>query len=1457
MTNKQRILIVDDDESIIQLITCILTNSNFEIVGSVANGGDAIIVASKVTPDLVLMDICLAGAMDGIEAATLIRSQSATPVVFLTDTDNNVILCNAQACEPYGFVMKPLKPAILVATITSALHLHALEKGYERTQGELQKSKSDLEMQNEELRVIQQDLSSSRGHYYSLFDRAPIGYLSLDEQLRILEINQTAFTLLGEEKSHLINQPLSRYIRASDLNIYHSHQVRLLRTGVAQTCELRLIRTDGNTVWVLMESAVTDFHDSDSVFHVVLRDISECKRVEQELRKVAKAVEQSPATVVITATDGTIQYVNPKFTEMSMYTSAEVLGKNIKIIKSGNTPESIYKNLWSTISAGHEWRGTLLNTKKNGELYWESISIAPIINELGEITNYIAVKEDISERILIENTQTFLLQNTAMNSQMDFFQAIAAHLATNLQMDYVRIDQLDENCTTARSVVIYHDGDFKPIGEYELTGTPSAVVIEDTFCMVPDGVCQQFPKDQSLRSIGAQSYVGAILSNSHGKPIGIIAVVGQIPLVKKRLVESMVKLVAIRVAGEFERSALEIERKNVETTLQESAERHSTILRTAMSGYWAVDSSGHLLEVNEAYCQMSGYSEQELLNMQISDLDAIGTQAEILAHIQKIYIQGSDRFESRQRRKDGSQFDVELSVKIQSGGGQWLIVFIQDISERKRSEVKLRRELDLHAALTGLYAPLMKSQISITEITDIIHHWACRLTQSEHGFVSTTNDPQSNMEFIKEFKDRIPVNAALSVPVFIGSDLVGQIAVANSSRPYDDNDMESISRLAEYFAIAIKRLNDEEELLVSETRFRTLVQHIDEYIYSVEYQSGIPIAIYHSPQSTKVTGYSPQEYLENPDLWVHMIYEDDRKLVLEYLANIRAGKDLPSIEHRIVQKSGMVRWVINHCTVELDKSGNLVRSEGFIIDINDRIQYVEGLQKAKHAAELANRAKSEFLASMSHELRTPLNAIIGFSQILERNYTEPLTEHQRDYVGLINASGNHLLAMINDLLDLAKIEAGKFEIDKQPFDLEQMVRAFPDAMNAIAHKKGIRLDCSIANPLGQLNADAVRIRQILYNLLSNAIKFTESGKRVGIEARGEGEYVWLTVWDEGVGINKFEQDRIFRPFEQIRSHNTNTQGTGLGLSITKNLVELHSGVIELESSPGKGSRFSVKLPGRIMSSETSSQNLTQTSPIISFNDRQYSGLILVVEDNPTNQELMVAIFEPLGIQFQLASSGEQAIEIAGTTKFDLIFMDINLPGIDGICAQKRIREVQKEYIPIIALTAHSMKEDVSHFLAEGMDAVLSKPFDLTLLMQLLDKYLVPSIKKPVNAEDSHNSPDNQYDAQAVASSFGIPLDRFQFIIESFFTSSMEPQMLSLESAILDADSKAIASAVHKLRGAVATLKFTSCIDILDTMRSSEYGAVAEHVALFRQLKNELEFMQQLLRPVDSPQIPSS
>jgi PAS domain S-box-containing protein len=547
-------------------------------------------------------------------------------------------------------------------------------------------------------------------------------------------------------------------------------------------------------------------------------------------------------------------------------------------------------------------------------------------------------------------------------------------------------------------------------------------------------------------------------------------------------------------------------------------------------------------------------------------------------------------------------------------------------------------------------------------------------------------------------------------------------------------------------------------LAASQQKYYTLIQSIPGVVW--EYDLELDRFSFVSDHAAALLGYPVEQWLSQPDFWRRRIYAADLDTTMQVYDNAIRNRQNCEFEYRLVTADDRLVWVYDISTPVFDRDGNLIATTGLLIDItekqaalHDRQQAEINLQQTNERLESTNqellrvtRLKDEFLATMSHELRTPLNAILGMSECLQAEIFGSLNERQSKSIGMIERSGQHLLSLINDILDVSKIAAGKLELEISEVAISHLCNSSITFVKQQADRQQIQLHLDLPTQIGKISVDRRRMVQVVINLLSNAVKFTPKGGQVTLGASiaapalsrsTQRDWICLAVTDTGIGISPTDRDKLFQPFIQVDSSlNRQYEGTGLGLALVKQIVELHGGYVTLESELGQGSCFSVYLPytptkGELLADTETADKLESHAhdpePTIAA-----AYTILLAEDNQANVITFVSYLNGKGYRTIVAKNGFEAIELAETHHPHLILMDIQMPGMDGIEAIEQIRQnPELAKMPIIALTALAMESDLpagtlsnrERCLAAGANEYITKPVKLKDLNSRLQHYL--------------------------------------------------------------------------------------------------------------------------------------
>lgn len=574
------------------------------------------------------------------------------------------------------------------------------------------------------------------------------------------------------------------------------------------------------------------------------------------------------------------------------------------------------------------------------------------------------------------------------------------------------------------------------------------------------------------------------------------------------------------------------------------------------------------------------------------------------------------------------------------------------------------------------------------------------------------------------------IKSSLMFPLFdTGSRILGTISfdMIREERPWPEELIKGLQLVAQLFANSLSRRNLENVLRESEARFRALSENAMVGVYIV--MDGL--LTYVNSALAKIFGYDPTELIGTDPQYI--IHPDDRALF--FTENIRLlldGDDNPMRnEFRGWCKNGEIRDIeIFGVQIVLNNRQAII---GNVVDITDR-RLAEEEQIARQAAEQSNRAKSVFLANMSHEIRTPLNAIIGFSQILGRDASMSGAQHEQ--VQTILRSGEHLLALINDVLDLSKIEAGRVQLNMSDFCLDDLLDSIEIMFRQRLRDKGLQLSVERSDSIPKyVTADEVKLRQVLVNLLGNAVKFTHKGRviaRFRVEPDPDHSSddfpectdhlrLLMEVEDTGIGIPNEERGRIFDSFHQTETGRA-AGGTGLGLTISRNLIEMMGGNITVESRVNEGSIFSLYVPVKRVNGIADSKEPLHAGKIVSLVPGTGPFRILAVDDNNDNLNLLRDMLEPIGFEVKTAFNGEEGITAFEEWSPHAVLMDVRMPVMDGYEAIRRIKATSKGCATlVVALTASAFESDRYEAMAAGADDHLSKPFQQEMLLVKLGK----------------------------------------------------------------------------------------------------------------------------------------
>jgi len=606
------------------------------------------------------------------------------------------------------------------------------------------------------------------------------------------------------------------------------------------------------------------------------------------------------------------------------------------------------------------------------------------------------------------------------------------------------------------------------------------------------------------------------------------------------------------------------------------------------------------------------------------------------------------------------------------------------------------------------------------------------VNQTATALIPSMGASLNNLELKKQLKN---IQSLIIIPLICSKNLVGFLGFDGLKQTAGRATEIStqLKMVGEMLANVLERKRAEAALRQSETKYRSIFENAVEGIFQTT-----PTGHYLSANSglARIYGYESctQMLAELTDI-NRQLYVNPKQRA-EFVAQLGRSRQVSKFESQIYRRDGSTIWISENARSICDENGSVLYYEGTVQDITDRKQTESAMQLALEAAESANRAKSTFLANMSHELRTPLNAIIGYSEMLQEEAEELGSCESVSDLEKICSAGKHLLSLIDDILDISKIEAGRMDLYLESFDIHNLIESAVATARPLVEKNGNTLEVYCPDNLHTMHADMTKVRQVLLNLLSNAAKFTQNGRiAIGVERIkneqlkmknqeessqiliSNSEFLSFRVADTGIGMTQEQLERVFQPFTQADASTTREYGgTGLGLAISQRFCQMMGGSIEVSSSLGAGTTFTVLLPSAIKQPEIPNKVHDSTSPP----DAPAVGTVLVVDDDPISRDLIQRTLSRQGLHIEVAGSGEQALRLAKQLRPDAITLDVIMPGMDGWAVLSALKaDPDLAEIPVILLSFVGNK---SLGFALGASDYLTKPVDGKRLAALLNKY---------------------------------------------------------------------------------------------------------------------------------------
>lgn len=1019
--------------------------------------------------------------------------------------------------------------------------------------------------------------------------------------------------------------------------------------------------------------------------------------------------------IIILNQENIIEYSNESANNMFGYSENEIKGERIeKIFETEDTKEEINDKILLE----------KIGIKKDGNSFFTEVSIGNI--KINNKIKKLKIIRDINEKKQIEiNMKKFI---NAVNSSADMiFITDTKGIVEYINPAFTKITGYSEDEIYNKNISLIKSGlnsreYYNKLWETILKGEVFHVEVVNK---KKNG--ERFYYDQTITPV--KNYNGEIINFvSTGKDISEKKLNEEKLEEYRKNLEKMVdeKTKELIIANEILKKEINL-KEEIEKKLIIERDLVNKYFETAGSLILILDKNANIKKINNTVSIILGYTQEEIIGKNFIDifLNSEKKYKELLKKINEDLEYNIDMMEISIKDKNEKKHIIYWhNVKLYDENNQLSEILIsgEDITriiEAGEEKEKLLKEMSNRIKIINcLYgvSTIINTDKNLDEILELISDiipLGIKNTEESYVVIEYKN------KIYKFYEDKKLKNI-YKKNIVIGEKKEGSIEL-HSKEALNKEEEKLIDNISRMVIEMLIKKQIEQELLENEKKLKETQNLAKLGYWEYDFKND---KIFWSEETYKIFGLENGEYIDF-NKYLSLIYEEDKHILLNKLEELKNNKKTYEIQIRKIKKDNSIFYSLSKGIPYLE-NGELKKVYGFIMDITELKTYEIKLKKAKQEAEKANKAKSVFVANMSHEIRTPLNAILGFTQILLK---EEHDEKIKEKINIIKKSGEHLLLLINDILEISKIEAGKIKIEKTKFDIQNMVNQLKDMFLLKMQKKDINFNFIIKNNIeNYIETDEQKLKQIFINLIGNSLKFTEKGFVECVISFEKNSYdkniLKAYIADSGVGIAEEDKENIFDEFEQGKNYNS-AGGTGLGLAITKKFIELLNGKIKFRSEINKGSIFEFDIPIEISEEKIPEiyENQEEKIEIKFYNKKRMT--ILIVDDDLNTRKIIKEFFKNDNFEILEAENGKIAIDVCLKKSVDFIFMDINMPVMDGKIASEKIKNQNKNVI-IIGITANISNDKEKNDFKNFSDIIL-KPFKEIELKEVLGKYM--EIKK--------------------------------------------------------------------------------------------------------------------------------